>query len=251
MRSDDYSRPTHLFKRSLGTMLAKRRNAKRELLGALLVTVIAAAGLCGCAQTGASNTPPPNNPQGSQGTLVANPTSLAFGNVNVGSNATQTVTVQNTGSATVSVSSVAMTGSGYAVSGLSSNQALGAGQSAAITVVFAPASASNSTGNIQVSSNATDSPLSVALSGTGVQSAQHYVALSWTASTSSVAGYNVYRGTASGGPYTLQLNGSLVTGVTFTDNNVQSGATYYYVVTAVNSSGVESTDSTQASATVP
>jgi fibronectin type 3 domain-containing protein len=79
----------------------------------------------------------------------------------------------------------------------------------------------------------------------------HSVTLSWTASTSTdVSGYNVYRGTVSGGPYTI-LNVSLVPGTTYTDSDVQSGQTYYYVVTAVNSSGVESTDSNQASAVIP
>jgi hypothetical protein len=80
----------------------------------------------------------------------------------------------------------------------------------------------------------------------------HYVVLSWTASTTpGVIGYNVYRGTTSGGPYS-KLNSSPVTGTTYTDDTVQAGATYYYVGTAVASDGVtESAYSDQASATVP
>jgi fibronectin type 3 domain-containing protein len=76
------------------------------------------------------------------------------------------------------------------------------------------------------------------------------VAMSWTASTSTVTGYNVYRGTTSGGPYS-QLNSSLVTAVNYTDSTVTAGVTYYYVVTAVNSSNVESADSNQATAVIP
>jgi len=77
------------------------------------------------------------------------------------------------------------------------------------------------------------------------------VTLVWIASsTSAVVGYNVYRGTASGGPYTL-LNSSLVTTTQYHDSSVQSGKTYYYVVTAVDSSYVESAFSGEASATVP
>jgi hypothetical protein len=78
----------------------------------------------------------------------------------------------------------------------------------------------------------------------------HSVALSWTASTSTVAGYNVYRTTISGAQYTL-VNSSLVTVLTYTDTAVQSGTTYYYVTTAVDASGNESVYSNQVSAPIP
>ncbi|MHB8524802.1 MAG: hypothetical protein ACYDD2_01415 [Candidatus Acidiferrales bacterium] len=77
------------------------------------------------------------------------------------------------------------------------------------------------------------------------------VDLSWTASTSVVVGYNIYRGTTNNGSYPVKLNGSPVPGVTFTDTNVLANQTYYYVVTAVDSNGVESAYSNQASATIP
>jgi uncharacterized membrane protein len=76
------------------------------------------------------------------------------------------------------------------------------------------------------------------------------VSLSWTASTSpGIAGYNVYRSTTSGGPYT-KLNSSLITTTNYNDQTVQSGFTYYYVATAVNSQGLESAYSNQAAASV-
>jgi fibronectin type 3 domain-containing protein len=66
------------------------------------------------------------------------------------------------------------------------------------------------------------------------------VNLSWIASASTdVAGYNVYRGIKQGGPYT-KLNSALVVGTIYTDNSVHPGQTYYYVATAVDSSGNES-----------
>ena len=71
----------------------------------------------------------------------------------------------------------------------------------------------------------------------------HTVALAWIASTSTVTGYNVYRGTANGGPYT-RVSTSLVTVLSFTDSTVQNGLTYYYVATAVDASGNESAYST-------
>jgi hypothetical protein len=79
----------------------------------------------------------------------------------------------------------------------------------------------------------------------------HSVTLSWTASTSSnVAGYNVYRGIQSGGPYT-KLTATVVKGTTYIDNAVQAGKTCYYVATAVDNSNNESAYSAPVSATVP
>src|SRR5581483_11640967 len=66
------------------------------------------------------------------------------------------------------------------------------------------------------------------------------VTLSWTASTSpNISGYNVYRGTVSGGPYSL-ISSSLVAGTSYVDTTVRDGQTYYYVTTAVDSSNNQS-----------
>lgn len=70
------------------------------------------------------------------------------------------------------------------------------------------------------------------------------VSLNWTAS-SGAKSYNVMRGTVNGGPYS-QIGTSPTTG--YVDTAVTNGTTYYYVVTAVNSSG-KSGNSNQASAT--
>jgi hypothetical protein len=79
----------------------------------------------------------------------------------------------------------------------------------------------------------------------------HYVTLNWTASTSSnVTGYNIYRATVSGGPYT-KLTATPVSATTYTDTAVQAGQTYYYVATAVDSSSNESTYSNEAQAVIP
>jgi len=84
----------------------------------------------------------------------------------------------------------------------------------------------------------------------GVAPIQHSVALTWNASTSTVSGYNVYRSTVSGGPYT-KLNSSLVATLNYTDSTVLSGTTYYYVTTAVDSVGNESAYSNEVSAPIP
>ena len=79
---------------------------------------------------------------------------------------------------------------------------------------------------------------------------QHQATLFWTASSSPVSGYNVYRGGQAGGPYTL-LNTGIVTADTFADATVRSGQTYFYVVTAISNSGVESVFSSEAVGVIP
>jgi fibronectin type 3 domain-containing protein len=77
----------------------------------------------------------------------------------------------------------------------------------------------------------------------------HSVKLNWQASSSTgVTGYDVYRSTVSGGYYGLLGNS---TSLAYTDTSVQSGATYYYVVTAVNSAGVQSGYSNQVQTVIP
>ncbi len=75
------------------------------------------------------------------------------------------------------------------------------------------------------------------------------VQLTWSANSEpDLDGYNVSRATASGGPYT-QLNGPLVSAPSYNDAGLTNGTTYFYVVTAVDTSANESADSTEASAT--
>ena len=109
----------------------------------------------------------------------------------------------------------------------------------------------NQTAVLTASANGASATASLSLIAP-TQQVSHSATLTWVASTSSnVAGYNVYRGTTSGGPYSTKANSSLVTGLTYTDTAVLAGQTYYYVLTAVDSSGNESGYSTEAAATIP
>ena len=71
----------------------------------------------------------------------------------------------------------------------------------------------------------------------------HSIDLLWNAPSSStltIAGYNVYRGPSSAGPFG-RLNGSTPVAVTsFDDPTVLGGTTYYYEVRSVDSNGTES-----------
>ncbi|HYJ41271.1 MAG TPA: lytic polysaccharide monooxygenase [Steroidobacteraceae bacterium] len=71
------------------------------------------------------------------------------------------------------------------------------------------------------------------------------VALTWNAVSGATA-YNVKRSTTNGGPYANVAQN--VTGTAYTNTGLTNGTPYYYVVTAVNSSG-ESPVSLQVSAT--
>ena len=123
-------------------------------------------------------------------------------------------------------------------------------QSITLTVQFAPTVAGAVTGAVTVNSNATGSPNLISLAATGVVPVAHSTSLSWGASTSTVAGYNVYRSTVSGGSYTL-LSTSLIGGLTYTDSTVLSGQTYFYVTTAVDGTGTESIYSNEVQAVIP
>jgi hypothetical protein len=78
----------------------------------------------------------------------------------------------------------------------------------------------------------------------------HGASLTWKPSTSSsIKGYNIYRGSVSGGPYS-KLNSALVSTTSYADASVAAGRTYFYVTTAVGSSG-ESSHSSEVKAVIP
>ncbi len=182
--------------------------------------------------------------------LNSNSTSLAFGGLNLSSSSTQNAILTNAGNSSVTISNVSVSGAGFNAGGGLTGVTLSPGQSATVSATFSPATAGSATGRITVTSNATNSPLTVALSGTGLAPVTHSVFLSWATSASSVSGYNVYSSQISGGPYN-KLTASPAPTASYTDGSVASGQTYYYVVTAVSSTNVESTYSAQISAAIP
>ncbi len=78
----------------------------------------------------------------------------------------------------------------------------------------------------------------------------HVVDLNWTASTSNdVTGYNVYR--APDGVNWEKINTDVIASTVYSDSAVADGSTYYYEVTAVDSSGNESSRTAAVQAVVP
>jgi hypothetical protein len=182
------------------------------------------------------------------GALTPSTTSLTFSNVIIGGNQLQGITFTNSGSVNITVSTVTITGAGFTANGVSNGQIITPGQIVTLNVTYTPSGTASVPGNVTVTSNASNSPNSITLTGTGAF--PHSATLSWTASTSTVVGYNVYRGTVSGGPYTL-VNSSTVAGTQFTDSTVLAGQTYFFVVTAVASGNVQSVNSNEVSGTIP
>jgi fibronectin type 3 domain-containing protein len=80
------------------------------------------------------------------------------------------------------------------------------------------------------------------------------ISLFWPANPESdVAGYTIYRSTDANLPKDrwTKLTSSLYTRTTFTDENVEAGKTYYYYITATDTSGNVSPPSEVVSETVP
>jgi hypothetical protein len=108
------------------------------------------------------------NVKASTGTPVASvsPISLVFGNQNVGTvSPAKTVTLSNTGTAPLTITTIASTGDFKQTNNCGTSVAVGA--SCSISVAFAPTATGTRTGTVIITDNAANSPQSVSLAGTG------------------------------------------------------------------------------------
>jgi hypothetical protein len=192
--------------------------------------------------------------------LVVSPAKLSFGSVSVGKTKTITGTL-SVGNTDVTIASASWNGQGYAIAGIDFPVTIPANSTITYSVSFTPQSTGAISGGVIFVSDATNSPATETFSGTGTtvtQTApsdptnptpsQHSVSLAWSLA-GGIDGYNIYRGTQTGGPY-AKLNGSPQKGSSYTDSNVNSGTTYYYVATAIDG-GVESAYSDEVVAAIP
>jgi hypothetical protein len=183
------------------------------------------------------------------GQLAVSPATLNFGSVTVGQSKSLSASLSASGSS-ITVTGATMSTSEFTVSGISFPVTLAAGKTVSFTVNFTPQSSGAAAASASFTSNASNSSVPQSLTGSGTAAPQHSVALSWSqSSSSSVVGYNIYRGTKTGGPYS-QIT-SMNADTTVTDSSVQAGQTYFYVTTAVDGAGKESTFSNQTQAVIP
>ncbi len=186
--------------------------------------------------------------------LTLSSTTVAFGSVNLNSPATQTVKLTSSGTGSVTISAATIKGAGFTMSGLTTPVTLNSGQTPTLDLEFDPTAAGTDTGTVSISDNASSGgTATIALSGTGTTATAYEVELNWDAPTSSgvtISGYHIYRAPSGSTSYQL-LNSAVNQPTTYTDTTVQSGSTYNYEVTSVDSSGVESAPSSVYTVTIP
>ena len=119
----------------------------------------------------------PSSPQavslagtGSGPAVVLSPLTLAYSGVSVGSTSgSLTLTLNNTGNAALSINGIALTGANpadFAESSTCGNSVLPSG-SCSINLTFSPSAAGSRTASLILTDNATNSPQTVNVSGTG------------------------------------------------------------------------------------
>jgi hypothetical protein len=190
--------------------------------------------------------------------LVASPASLNFGTRAVKSSTSQSVTLKNTGNIALAIDSVSLAGSAFSTTGLAKGISLSPDQQVEFQVWFHPTVAGNSSSTITVGTSSLPASVRLGVAGSATNStvtspgsvSSHAVTLDWDPTTSSVAGYYVYRSESSNGPFQRVTN-SVIGSLNYRDVTVQSGGHYYYVVTAVEADGSESTYSNEVNAVIP
>jgi len=156
--------------------------------------------------------------------LTLSPSALAFGNVNLNTISTKTLTLTSSGTAAVKVNSATLTGAGFTMSGARFPVTLKPGQTATLQVSFDATVAGAASGTITISSNSSSGSTStVPLSGTGVSPRL-------TLSASTLAFGNVHLNTistktltlTSSGTAAVKVNSATLSGTGF----AMSGATF-------------------------
>lgn len=184
--------------------------------------------------------------------LGVSTSSIAFGNVDLNTPATQSVTLTSTGTATLTINTGAVSGKGFSIAGVTFPASLSSGKTATLHVQFDPTVAGAATGLVTLTTNGSPGLATIALTGTGQSAAGYQVDLTWDApgtSTDPVAGYNIYR--AAGSSLFTLLNSSADSVTNYTDSSVASGSSYEYEVTSVDKNGVESLPSNVFSVSIP
>ena len=172
---------------------------------AILVAILSVGlSLTGCGSVGGS--------KNGTGTVTLTPSAASFGNVTVKTEATQTIKVSNTGTSELKIFGAHIRGAGFSLSGLKTPTKLAAGSSMNFNIAFKPMEARAETGLVSIKTDASESPVTVDLSGTGVEQS-----IKLTASATSLNFGNVLVSNSENKDVTITNSGNAnitVTGVT-------------------------------------
>jgi hypothetical protein len=159
-----------VVRRSTGTDRGSRRTqpqfAHRSFLKPFVLLAVTGASLMGLGGCGGLVL----NQSATAGSLVATPSTLAFGTLPVGQSASQTESLVNSGQSPVVISSVSLTNNSFNLTDhLVLPMTLAAGGSLNLHVVFAPSSAGAVSADLQIGSTSPGqgSGMAIGLSGTG------------------------------------------------------------------------------------
>jgi len=134
-------------------------------LGLIFIGLIA---LAGC--QGFSSSKPAVQQQ--SGALVIGSVSLDFGSVTEGTSKTLTASLSNTGTTSVTISSIAIFSQYFSLSGPGLPVTIAAGQNSTISLVFTPNAAGAFSATVSLTSNASNVSTTLSLSGTGLADGQ-------------------------------------------------------------------------------
>ncbi len=184
--------------------------------------------------------------------LSAEPKDLEFGSNQNGYTATRDLDLFNLGDVAITMSNVAISSAVFGVNGVEFPFTIAPGDKAVIHVTYTPTDSVLDSGNLSIITDSPDSPLTISLAGSGSNGDKNSViSISWAGNDSpSIAGYNIYRADTPDGSF-IQLNSSPIVEPSFQDSDVESGATYFYVTTAVDAAGHESSFSNEVAAAAP
>src|SRR5271169_778143 len=141
------------------------------------------------------------------GQMVASPSTVSFGSVEIGNSASQSVVLNNTGDRNLTISQATVSGTGFSVGGLNIPLTLASGQSVSFTTTFAPQSSGSISGSVSLEYSRFGgrhhaNTITVSLSVTGKTSGQ------LTASPSSMNFSNVQVGSSQTQSATLTNSGA-------------------------------------------
>ena len=142
---------------------------KRNRAGILAVLLLCLGTMVGCMGFSSSRTA---SVQAATSTLSMGGSVLAFGTVTTGTSKTLSTTLSNSGSASITITSVSISSQAFSLKAPAIPTTIAAGQSGAITIAFTPLSAGDINATASIVSDASNANASFSITGTGISSGQ-------------------------------------------------------------------------------